>query len=119
MTTTPDPIFSIQNLNFYYGNFLALSQINMDILANKVTALIGPSGCGKSTFLRCLNRMNDTISSTLWLSVICTIGWLAGKSITNLAPFLNRFEYAALALVLVLVTFKIGTAWISRKIAKE
>jgi len=61
----------------------------------------------------------DTISSTLWLSVICTIGWLAGKSITNLAPFLNRFEYAALALVLVLVTFKIGTAWISRKIAKE
>jgi phosphate transport system ATP-binding protein len=64
MTATTNPIFSIQNLNFYYGNFLALSQINMDILANKVTALIGPSGCGKSTFLRCLNRMNDTIQGT-------------------------------------------------------
>ena len=41
-----------------------LNQINMDILPNKVTALIGPSGCGKSTFVRCLNRMNDTIPNT-------------------------------------------------------
>lgn len=58
------PIFSIQDLNFYYGNFLALSKISMDIIPQKVTALIGPSGCGKSTFLRCLNRMNDTIRGT-------------------------------------------------------
>jgi phosphate transport system ATP-binding protein len=58
------PIFSIEDLNFYYGNFLALSKINMDIMAQRVTALIGPSGCGKSTFLRCLNRMNDTIRGT-------------------------------------------------------
>ncbi len=56
--------FEIRNLNFYYGEKLALSQINMDILPRKVTALIGPSGCGKSTFLRCLNRMNDTIPGT-------------------------------------------------------
>jgi phosphate transport system ATP-binding protein len=55
------PIFKIRDLNFYYGRFLALSQINLDILPYQVTALIGPSGCGKSTFLRCLNRMNDTI----------------------------------------------------------
>ncbi len=58
------PIFSIRDLNFYYGKSLALSGINMDILPGKVTALIGPSGCGKSTFLRCLNRMNDTIAGT-------------------------------------------------------
>jgi len=56
--------FEIKGLNFYYGSSLALSQINMDVRARQVTALIGPSGCGKSTFLRCLNRMNDTIPGT-------------------------------------------------------
>ncbi len=60
----PSPIFVVRNLNFYYGNSPALEQINMDILPCRVTALIGPSGCGKSTFLRCLNRMNDTIPGT-------------------------------------------------------
>jgi phosphate transport system ATP-binding protein len=59
-----EPIFSIKDLNFYYGSSKALSNINLDIKANQVTALIGPSGCGKSTFLRCLNRMNDTIDGT-------------------------------------------------------
>jgi phosphate transport system ATP-binding protein len=58
------PVFSIQSLDFYYGPSKALSNINLEILPRKVTALIGPSGCGKSTFLRCLNRMNDTISGT-------------------------------------------------------
>ena len=58
------PVFTIENLNFYYGEKRALSNINMDIMPRKVTALIGPSGCGKSTYLRCLNRMNDTISGT-------------------------------------------------------
>jgi phosphate transport system ATP-binding protein len=52
---------SVQNLNFYYGNVLALKNVYLDILANHVTALIGPSGCGKTTFLRCLNRMNDVV----------------------------------------------------------
>jgi phosphate transport system ATP-binding protein len=56
--------FTVRELNFFYGSSLALSQINMDILPQRVTALIGPSGCGKSTFLRCLNRMNDTIPGT-------------------------------------------------------
>ncbi len=56
--------FKIRNLDFYYGESLALSKINMDIRKRHVTALIGPSGCGKSTFLRCLNRMNDTIPGT-------------------------------------------------------
>jgi phosphate transport system ATP-binding protein len=55
-------VFTVRNLDFYYGPSKALSQINMDVRPRKVTALIGPSGCGKSTFLRCLNRMNDTIT---------------------------------------------------------
>jgi len=58
------PVFSVRDLHFYYGKSQALSGINMEIVPRKVTALIGPSGCGKSTFLRCLNRMNDTIPGT-------------------------------------------------------
>ncbi|MBG0775125.1 MAG: phosphate ABC transporter ATP-binding protein [Desulfovibrionaceae bacterium] len=50
-----------RNLDFYYGDFKALHDVNLDFGENEVTALIGPSGCGKSTFLRCLNRMNDLI----------------------------------------------------------
>ncbi len=51
----------VRNLHLYYGSFHALRGINLDIYANRITAIIGPSGCGKSTFLRCLNRMNDLI----------------------------------------------------------
>ncbi|WP_130807255.1 phosphate ABC transporter ATP-binding protein PstB [Senegalia massiliensis] len=54
----------IKNLDFYYGEFKALSDINMKIEDKKVTALIGPSGCGKSTFIRIINRMNDLIDGT-------------------------------------------------------
>ena len=54
----------VENLHFYYGDHLALSNIWMTIRDREITALIGPSGCGKSTFLRCLNRMNDTIAGT-------------------------------------------------------
>jgi phosphate transport system ATP-binding protein len=49
----------IKNLNFFYGSFQGLKNINLDILERKVTAFIGPSGCGKSTLLRTLNRMYD------------------------------------------------------------
>jgi phosphate transport system ATP-binding protein len=49
----------VQNLGFYYGDFRALTAINMPVYERRVTALIGPSGCGKSTFLRCFNRMHD------------------------------------------------------------
>ncbi|MCU0578245.1 MAG: phosphate ABC transporter ATP-binding protein PstB [Desulfobacterota bacterium] len=55
---------SVKNLDFFYGPQKALEDINMDIPANQVTAFIGPSGCGKSTFLRCFNRMNETILGT-------------------------------------------------------
>ncbi|MFZ8846289.1 MAG: phosphate ABC transporter ATP-binding protein PstB [Candidatus Hydrothermia bacterium] len=54
----------VKNLNFYYGNFKVLKNINLKIFENKITALIGPSGCGKTTFLRCLNRMHDLYPNT-------------------------------------------------------
>ena len=50
---------SVKRLNFYYGAYRALSDINVNLLKNKVTAFIGPSGCGKSTLLRILNRIYD------------------------------------------------------------
>ncbi len=56
--------FSVQKLDFFYGDFNALTDITVGIKENAVTAFIGPSGCGKSTFLRCLNRMNDLIPGT-------------------------------------------------------
>ena len=64
MSGTIAPIFKIKAINFFYGSAIALINISMDIAPRQVTALIGPSGCGKSTFLRCLNRMNDTIKGT-------------------------------------------------------
>ena len=53
---------SARNVQVHYGTTHAIKDLNVDILDKTVTAFIGPSGCGKSTFLRCLNRMNDTIS---------------------------------------------------------
>ncbi|ACV67766.1 phosphate ABC transporter ATP-binding protein PstB [Desulfohalobium retbaense] len=50
-----------ENVDFFYGDFKALKDINIIFPENRVTALIGPSGCGKSTFIRCLNRMNELI----------------------------------------------------------
>lgn len=55
----PVNALQIRNLNFFYGSFQGLKNINLDILERKVTAFIGPSGCGKSTLLRTLNRMYD------------------------------------------------------------
>ncbi len=54
----------VRDLNFFYGDFQALKEINISVAEHEITALIGPSGCGKSTFLRCLNRINDTIPNT-------------------------------------------------------
>jgi phosphate transport system ATP-binding protein len=57
----PDTVFQLENLNIYYGDFLAVRDVSMEIPKHKITALIGPSGCGKSTILRCFNRLNDLI----------------------------------------------------------
>jgi len=59
-----ETIISVKNVNFYYSQYQALTEINMDFKKNMATALIGPSGCGKSTLLRLLNRMNDLIDGT-------------------------------------------------------
>jgi len=56
-----DPIFSCRDVDVFYGEKHAIKKVGIDIGKNQVLAMIGPSGCGKSTFLRCLNRMNDTI----------------------------------------------------------
>jgi phosphate transport system ATP-binding protein len=58
------PKLEADHLTFYYGDSAALADITMEVKDRQITALIGPSGCGKSTFLRCLNRMNDTIAGT-------------------------------------------------------
>ncbi len=64
----------VHHLDFYYGSFRALKEICIDIRAREITALIGPSGCGKSTFLRCLNRMNDTIPDIRIEGEVCIDG---------------------------------------------
>ncbi len=56
-----NPRMSCRNVNVYYADKHAINDVSLDIGRNQVIAMIGPSGCGKSTFLRCLNRMNDTI----------------------------------------------------------
>jgi phosphate transport system ATP-binding protein len=71
---TDPPKIKAENVNFYYGDFHALKDIDLSIAPNKVTALIGPSGCGKSTFLRCINRMNDEIDGTRMTGTITIDG---------------------------------------------
>lgn len=58
-----DKVFEIRDVTVSYGKKPAVKGVTMDIFRNEVTALIGPSGCGKSTLIRCLNRMNDLVSS--------------------------------------------------------
>ena len=60
--TLTRPKVSARNVQVRYGDTVAIDDVSVDIAPNTVTAFIGPSGCGKSTFLRCLNRMNDTIA---------------------------------------------------------
>ena len=80
----PSPVkMNTENVRVFYGAKQALNGISLDIFANEVIALIGPSGCGKSTFLRCLNRMNETIPECRVTGTIT----LDGKNImTGLDP---------------------------------
>ena len=61
--TAVAPVMQARRLNVFYADNHAIQDVNLDVGRNEVIALIGPSGCGKSTFIRCLNRMNDTIES--------------------------------------------------------
>jgi phosphate transport system ATP-binding protein len=54
-------VFDVRDLDVYYGSFLAVRDVNLQVLQHEITAFIGPSGCGKSTVLRCFDRMNDLI----------------------------------------------------------
>jgi len=67
-------IMRARNVNVFYGDNHAIQHVNLDISKNEVIALIGPSGCGKSTFLRCLNRMNDTIETARFTGEISLDG---------------------------------------------
>jgi phosphate transport system ATP-binding protein len=60
---TPLGVMAAKDLNVYYGDFLAVRDVNLTFGKNEITALIGPSGCGKSTVIRCLNRMNDLVGT--------------------------------------------------------
>ena len=61
INSSKDVVMSVKDCNVFYGENQALKNINLEVGKSEVIALIGPSGCGKSTFLRCLNRLNDTI----------------------------------------------------------
>ena len=63
ISSSQDVVMSVKDCNVFYGENQALKNINLEVGKSEVIALIGPSGCGKSTFLRCLNRLNDTIDS--------------------------------------------------------
>ncbi len=61
VVTTENPLITCRGVSVFYGDKQAIRQVSIDIARKEVLAMIGPSGCGKSTFLRCINRMNDTI----------------------------------------------------------
>lgn len=69
-----NPRMTCREVEVYYGEKCAINKISIDVDCNEVLAMIGPSGCGKSTFLRCLNRMNDTILSCRVVGDICLDG---------------------------------------------
>jgi len=72
--TVANPVMSCRQVNVHYGDKHAIRDVNLDIAHNEVIAMIGPSGCGKSTFLRCLNRLNDTIPSAVVTGTITLDG---------------------------------------------
>jgi phosphate transport system ATP-binding protein len=69
--TVENPRMTCRGVDVYYGDNHAIKNVSLDIGSNEVLAMIGPSGCGKSTFIRCLNRMNDTIESCRVTGDIC------------------------------------------------
>jgi phosphate transport system ATP-binding protein len=72
--TVRDPVMSAKDVDVFYGDKHAVKKVSLDIGRNQVLAMIGPSGCGKSSFLRCLNRMNDTIAQARVSGVITLDG---------------------------------------------
>ena len=83
-------IFSVEDVNFYYGEKHALKSINLAIGEKKSTAFIGPSGCGKTTLLRCLNRMNDLVLGTRVTGQIMLDGKNIYESATDVIQLRRR-----------------------------
>lgn len=72
MTEMQPPVkIKTSQLNFFYGSHQTLKNVSLDVVENKVTALIGPSGCGKTTLLRCFNRMHELYSDNRW-GLLCS-----------------------------------------------
>lgn len=84
------PKLSVRGVNVFYGAKQAVFGVDLDIAKNQVIAMIGPSGCGKSTFLRCLNRMNDTIESCRIQGSICLDGEDIYESKLDVVPLRAR-----------------------------
>ncbi len=74
-TAIENPVFACRDVSVFYGAKQALKNVTIDVARRQVVAMIGPSGCGKSTFLRCLNRMNDTIPGARVTGSITLDGW--------------------------------------------
>ncbi len=83
---TNEAVMTCRNLNIFYGEKQAVFDVDLDILKNKVTAIIGPSGCGKSTLLRSLNRMNDFVPTFSMNGVIN----FEGKNVLKEDPMVVR-----------------------------
>ncbi|MGC8764595.1 MAG: phosphate ABC transporter ATP-binding protein PstB [Brevinematia bacterium] len=79
-------ILKVENLNVYYGDFKALSNVSIEFYQNQVHAIMGPSGCGKSTMIRCFNRMHELIPGTKVEGKIL----LHGEDLLSLNPMLVR-----------------------------
>ncbi len=84
------PKLSVRGVDVFYGAKQAVFGVDLDIAKNQVIAMIGPSGCGKSTFLRCLNRMNDTIESCRIQGSICLDGEDIYESKLDVVPLRAR-----------------------------
>lgn len=69
-TTSEEVVIKARGVEVFYGETRAIKSIDLDVMTNEVLSFIGPSGCGKSTFLRCINRMNDTIENCRVLGTI-------------------------------------------------
>ncbi len=85
-----NPRMTCRGVNVYYGEKKAINNVNIDIARNEVIAMIGPSGCGKSTFLRCLNRMNDTVEGCRVTGEICLDGMNIHDKKVDVVPLRAR-----------------------------
>lgn len=88
--TVPSARIKCRDVNVFYGDKQAIKSVSLDIGRNEIIAMIGPSGCGKSTFLRCLNRMNDTIDNCRVIGNITIEGENINRKEIDVVPLRAR-----------------------------